>query len=250
MLKIFLYGIVLAALAWRVLALEYPHPAIDDPQIVNRWLAVMGLWFVACGAWAFHRHPNRSTALLLIYGVCTGIHWGGAVGFDEQPHYTSLGLYLVISSITAQCLFLNLAILGSTAHRLGLTSYLVVYAPVLGGLILITLQAAFPADQQILSYLFVGLSVASVFSVIGAGFWISGWLRAPKGSRIRFRRGLVVAALLGWIPSILVMFDMTRWELAGLLNLTLAFEAAALAWFFTHVVDEAARPNHRSGEAA
>ncbi len=42
-------------------------------------------------------------------------------------------------------------------------------------------------------------------------------------------------ALLGWIPSIVVMTGLVAWSgLEGLLNLTLAFEPAALAWFFVH----------------
>ena len=239
-----LSGIVLLALGWRVVALGYPHPAMDDPEIVSWWLAGMGLWFVACVAWAYVRRPNRSTALLLIYGVCTGIHWGGAIGFGEDSQYVFLALYFVISSIGAQCLFLNLAILGSTERRLRLVSHLLIYAPVIGGLILLALQVAFPADQQILSYLLVVLSVVSVYSLIGAGLWIFGWLGATKGSPIRFRRGLVVTALLSWIPSILVMFDIVEWAgLEGLLNLTLVFEPVALAWFFTQLPAQESAPS-------
>ncbi|MCZ6854424.1 MAG: hypothetical protein O7G86_10950 [Gammaproteobacteria bacterium] len=227
----------LAALSWRVIALRYPHQAIDDPEIVSWWLAGMGVWFVACAGWAYLRRPNRSTALLLAYGACTGIHWGGPIGLGAEPQYVSLALYLVISSIGAQCLFLNLAILGSTERRLGLIPHGLIYAPVIGGLILLALQTAFPTDQQILSHMTTVLSVVSVFSLIGAGFWVSGWVRAEKGSPMRFRRRLVVIALLGWIPSILVMFDIVPWAgLEGLLNLTLAFEPLALAWFFTREV--------------
>lgn len=106
------------------------------------------------------------------------------------------------------------------------------------------LQVAFPADQQILSYLLVVLSVVSVYSLIGAGLWIFGWLGATKGSPIRFRRGLVVTALLSWIPSILVMFDIVEWAgLEGLLNLTLVFEPIALAWFFTQLPAQESVPS-------
>ena len=234
MSRTLLYVTVPAALAWRVAAILTPHPAIDDPEIVSRWLAGMGLWFVACVVWAHLRRPNRTTALLLIYGVCTAIHWGGAIGFGQEPRYISLALYLLISSVGAQCVFLHLAILGSTEYRLGITAHLFIYAPVMAGLIFFALQLLFPADQRILSYLMATLSIASVFSLVGAGLWIFGWLQAEKGSTTRFCRALVVAALLGWIPSIFVMFDVVAWgELAGLLNLTLAFEPLALAWYFT-----------------
>ena len=113
---------------------------------------------------------------------------------------------------------------------------IVCYAPLIGGLLLLALQSVIPEQRPIASYAPTLLSVGTLFGLIGAGFWVYGWARSARGSPIRFGRGLVAASLLGWIPPALVMTGLFTWSgLEGLLNLTLSFEAAALAWFFAKV---------------
>ena len=98
---------------------------------------------------------------------------------------------------------------------------------------LLVFQVLVPAQPAMQSYGPALFTLATVFGLIGAGFWVYGWARSASGSANRFRRGIVAAALLGWIPPALVMTGWFAWSgLEGLLNLTLSFEAAALAWFF------------------
>jgi len=236
--KIVLYALVVATLLWRIAAVWYPHPGLSDPEIVSWCLAVMGLWFLLCTLWAYVHRPTRATALLLIYGVFSGLHWGGPISFGQESEQILTAFYLVVSSIGAQCVFLNLAVLGSTERRPGYVSGMLIYAPLVGGLVLMAIQLALPAQQQILSYILALVSVATVFGLIGAGLWVYGWARSARDSVIRFRRGVVAAALLGWIPPAFAMTEWVAWSgFEGLLNLTLSLEPAALAWFFTRDTD-------------
>lgn len=234
MLKLILHVFVLAAFLWRIAAFWYPHPAVSDPAMVSRWLAGMGLWFLLCTLWAYVYRPNRSTGLLLIYGVLSAIHWGGPISIGQEHEHILAVFYLVISSIGAQCVFLNLAVLGSTARRPGHLCSTLIYAPLIAGIFLLAFHGALPEQRQVFSYITTLVSVATVFGVIGAGFWVYGWIRSEKKSDTRFRKGIVAGSLVGWIPPALAMSGVAAWSgLEGLLNLTLSLEPAALAWFFT-----------------
>ena len=45
---------------WRAAALVYPHPEAPD-SLLRSALTVLGLWFLACGLWAFHRRYTTAT---------------------------------------------------------------------------------------------------------------------------------------------------------------------------------------------
>ena len=80
-------------------------------------------------------------------------------------------LYLVVSN-GAQCVFLHIAILGSTQRRLGRMPRLVCYSPFIGGFVLLVFQVLVPAQPAMQSYGPALFTLATVFGLIGAGFWV------------------------------------------------------------------------------
>ncbi len=162
MIKLSAYAAVALVIAWRISAFLHPHPMISDPVIVSRVLAAMGLWFLACTLWAYVHRPNRSTTLLLAYGLCTAIHWGGPVKFDYLSDTIVIAFYLVFSSVVAQCIFLHLAVVGSTGRRLVKLTHFVVYVPSVAALLLLVFQIARPESKLMLSYFMALSTVAGV----------------------------------------------------------------------------------------
>lgn len=135
---------------------------------------------------------------MLLYGVVLAVvSWRLAALWHPHPAISDPEIGV---SNGAQCVFLNLAILGSTERRLGRGVRLLCYSPLIGGLGLLVFQIVAPAQRPMSLYGPPLFTLAAAFGLIGAGFWVYGWARSASGSEIRFRRGMVAAALLGFPP--------------------------------------------------
>ena len=65
-------------------------------------MALVGLLFVGCGLWAYHRKPGHPTLLFGLFCLATGIHWGGtfAVGSPEMQLFQIViyfGIWIVLT---------------------------------------------------------------------------------------------------------------------------------------------------------
>lgn len=233
-LRRLLWAGVLLAVAWRVLAFVYPHPAATDPPLVQRATALMGLWFLACGLVAFRRAPGRASWLFAWYGVAACLHWGGPLGLgSEAARNLLLAFYIVASSALAQSLFLHVALAfeppREAAESRGFLT--LIYAPVLVGVLLLVALLVQPSNSSILETLPILILTATLCSVAGAGVWIARFLKAKREERRARRLGLVVAAIVvGWLPYLLVSSGLSPWPgYEGLFNLPMALEPTAVA---------------------
>jgi hypothetical protein len=222
-------------LAWRVLAVWFPHPADSDPELI-RWLAaLMGLWFLAWGLWAFREARDFPSLLFAGYGLAAGIHWGGPLGVGPAPvEYLLLALYVVLSTVLNQSLFLHLALAFPPAYTGSRrrATLVAVYLPVLLAVFLLAVLAVRPSNLQVVRAFYLFFPVGVLYSLVGGGFWIHRLVTSEPAVRRSRRLPMVVAALaLGWLPHAVVSTGVgLAPQLAGLFDLPFALIPPALAW--------------------
>jgi hypothetical protein len=235
-------------LVWRALGVWFPHSASSDPELVRGLAALMGLWFMAWGLWAFRAAGDVPSLLFAGYGITSGMHWGGPVGLGSpSAQNLLLALYVVVSSVLTQSLFLHLALAfppayGRSGRRAGL---LAVYFPVLAATLLLAVLAVRPSSQGLLRYFYVFLPIAVLYSLVGGGVWIHRLVTADPTSRRSRRLPLVVGAMvLAWLPHAVASASVDAGSLlAGLLNLPFALVPPALAWALARPRPAAASPD-------
>lgn len=224
-----------AVIVWRLLAVPFPHAADTDPELV-RWLAAaLGLWFLAWGLWAFREARDFPSLLFACYGLSAGLHWGGPLGAGPVPvQNLLLALYLVVSTVLNQSLFLHLALAFPPAYprsrrRAVLTA---VYLPVGAAVLLLAVLAVRPRDLSLLRAFYVFFPVGVLYSLVGGGFWIHRLVTSHPDVRRARRLPLVVAALVvGWLPHAVVSTGaIVGPEAAGYFDLPFALIPPALAW--------------------
>ena len=223
----------IAVLAWRVAALFFPHKAAVDPEVVRIASALLGLWFLACGLWAFRRSRGQASLLFAWYGVTAGIHWGGPVGFGSpEMQNLLLAAYVVVSMAASESLFLHLAFafptaFAATRRRLFIV---LVYLPVLVGVLLFCLLLFAPSSFP-LSVIAVFSLIGTVFSLVALGVWIARLITAGSAERRDRRLTLVVTGMIvGWLPYTIVSFGLSPWPgYEGLFNLAMGLIPAVLA---------------------
>lgn len=229
-----LWMAALFAVGWRVLALRFPYQAATDPPLVQYGMAFMGLWFLACGLWAFRRAPSRASLLFAFYGATACLHWGGPLGFGSPAAQNLLlAFYIVASSALTQSLFLHVALAferpWKQASRRGWLA--LIYSPVMVGSILFLVLLTRPLDRALLESFTILILTATLCSVAGAAVWIARLRNADPVERRERRLGLVVSAIvLGWLPYILASSGLNPWPgWDGLFNLPMALEPTAVA---------------------
>ncbi len=232
--RAFLWLGALLVVAWRLVALWHPHPAQTDPAAIRHAMALMGLWFLVCGVLTALRVPGRLAMLFGWYGVAMGMHWGGPVGFGpERVQSVQLALYLVITSILAQALFLHVAVAfdrprSPARRRLTLT---LVYLPSVVGGVLFLVQLTISGNRSLFEAFPILALAATLSSLVGAGVWIARWKRASRVER--HARGLTrvaAAIVVGWLPYTLVSLGLDPWpDYSGLFNLPMVLEPTAVA---------------------
>lgn len=198
----------MAVAAWRIAAVAFPHRAVTDPQSVSNALAVMGLWFLACGVWAARRSAGRAVTLFAAYAMAAGVHWGGPVGLGPPAAQNLLlATYIVVSAALAQCLFLHLALafpepLSASRSRGWLVA---VYAPALAGGALLLALLARPAQRALLTPVGALIPLGVLYSLVAGVVWIRRWALADPERRRAHRLGLIVAVMIGaWLPHAVV----------------------------------------------
>jgi hypothetical protein len=229
-----LWAGALSVLAYRALALVYPHAALTDPEPVRLALTPLGLWFLGCGLWAFHRAPGSSTLLFAGYGLTGGIHWGGPFGLGPDPvQNLLLAVYVVLSTTLHTSFFLHLAVAFPPPLAAARRTWLrfLVYLPVAAGLLLFVALLFRPSSSTLLGAFGLLFPIGTLYALAALAIWIAGLVRADPATRRARRLALVVATLvLGWLPQALVAAGLTFWPGDdGLASLALAPIPAALA---------------------
>lgn len=131
-------------LLWRVAAYYAPSSFVAIPDGLHLPLALLGVLFLVSGVWAWWARPNRWTAVFLLYGLCLGIHWGGAIGVGDAS--LEMGLFWVYLAVTAlgDAALLNLALIYPHGGLLAPKWKVALYAPAAIALLLAPIAALTP----------------------------------------------------------------------------------------------------------
>lgn len=228
-----LFGAALV-LAWRVTAFLFPHTADTDPLAIRHAHALMGLWFLACGLFVGMRLTGPLSVLFAAYCLASGVHWGGPIGMGSASAQNLwLAAYIVVSTSLAQGLFLDLALRypppAEIATKLGWR--LVVYLPVLAGLVLLLLLAIDPSHSVTLQAIGLLFPIGVLVSLFGGIVWIRRWFVAAKSEREQHCLSLVVVVMVAaWLPHALATtFGPLMPPYDGLFDLSLSAIPTVLA---------------------
>lgn len=228
-MRTWVWPTVWAVLLWRWAAWSFPHEAVTDPAPVSRSLAFLGLWFVMCAIWVARRGEGHVTRLFAGYALASGAHWGGPIGVGSaSAHNLQLALYVIVSTVLAQSLFLHLA-WAFRGNRVGRLGTALIYLPCALGLLLFVLLLMQPTRQMWLQALFLLLPLGALYSLIAGGLWIRNWVVAEPGERRV--AGFVAVILIGsWLPHAVVSTFGPVGAYDGLFNLPMAAIPAVLGW--------------------
>ena len=132
-------------MVWRVLAFSGIFARPDGAQPTGAELALaaglgaMGLAFLVLGLLALARSGSRSSRIFALYGVFAGLHWGGTLVLPPGEAQVAVTLlYVVLSSLLAECLFLHFALTFPDPWRIASrrSAIVTLYFPVPAGALL------------------------------------------------------------------------------------------------------------------
>jgi hypothetical protein len=197
-------GSVLAGLvvAWRVLAYRHPSSLIAQEPGFELAVAGLGLAFAATGLAVAWLRPGRMGSLFLVWCLCSGIHWGGAIGSPTQSVELALLAVYVGLSVAGEAALLHLALAYAPEWRVPGWLLAIPYVPAALALLIAPAAGAIPKDTL---GTVVGLAVlAGTLAGIAAGVvFIARWIRADRQTRHDGRLGILVACfLVAGLPSL------------------------------------------------
>lgn len=224
-------------LLWRVVAALSPHPDFDESLALRTTMALMGLLYVACGVWTFREARSDIAFVFALYGLATGLHWGGPLGVG-QPRWDVplLVFYLTFSSLAAQALELHLATAFPPsfwiARKRAILSLF--YLPALLGAPVSVLLAAFgpesPAGSELTGAFGLLLAVGGLAGIAGFLVWILRGFTTPADERYRWRLWWVLGAVLvAFVPGLAYVAGLELGPADGWINLGFAPLPLALA---------------------
>ena len=177
-------GLVCAlALFFRGAAWLVPSRFIVMPDSAALPLNALGLFFLACGVWAWRSHPSSLTRVFLAYAVGGAVHWGGSIGATSQDVEISLLMFYLAATALSDAALLDLAL--RFPHRRGRAAgpTAPIYLLAIVGLIAVPV-APFLPRPIVETGLGVVIVLTSILS-IGAGLvFIARWFRATPTARL------------------------------------------------------------------
>lgn len=182
-------------LLWRAAAYWWPSSFIDIPDGLHLPLALLGLVFLVAGLWAWLARPDRWTSIFLLYGLCGGVHWGGAVGAADPTLAMSLFFaYLAITALGDAAL-LHLSLIYSRQGSLAQAWQVALYAPAAVALLFGLLAGLLP--QTILQpAVGVLLLLANLFSLLAGIVFLGRFFTADHEARSAARLPLIVSGMV------------------------------------------------------
>jgi hypothetical protein len=186
---------VSGVLLWRVVAYYAPSSLVAIPDGLHLPLALLGVFFLASGVWAWWARPNRWTAVFLIYGVCLGIHWGGAVGVGDAS--LEMGVFWVYLAFTAlgDAALLNLALIYPHGKHLAPKWKVALYAPAATALLLAPIAVLTP-PKTLEPGAGLVLLVANLLSLTGGIVFLVRLFTVDGATRRAARLPLIVTGLV------------------------------------------------------
>lgn len=192
----------LSVLAWRLLAHLQPSSLIDQAPGFALPLTGVGLFFVMAGLAVFWIRPGSGASLFLVYALCSGVHWGGAVGAVSSGAERSLLLLYIGLSVAGEAALMHLAIVYRRSGGLARWAAALIYLPAIGGLSLAPIAGRLP-DESLSAVAGILLLLGTLFGVVAGVTFIVHWFRAGRQHRREQRLGIVVLCLLlAGVPSL------------------------------------------------
>jgi hypothetical protein len=178
--------------------------------------------------------PNRWTAVFLLYGLCLGVHWGGAVGAPGASLEISLfWVYLAMTALGDAAL-LHLALIYPYGKSLALKWRAPLYAPATCALLLAPIAALAPRAASRESLVGLVLLVANLLSLTAGVLFLARWFTVDAATRRAARLSLIGTGMLS--GSVLALLGAggilpgapEAWNLAlGAVPITLAVALAS-----------------------
>lgn len=209
-------------IGWRALAgaghFGIGAPGGHSPEYVglSTALGTMGLLFIGCGLAAWFRLRTPAAALLALYCLFYGMHWGGLVpAYNPWLNNTFSLLHLVLSGVLSQAFLLHFALVYPSRYAIVAWRPFpyILYAPVAGAIVLmfvaILLQRNAVLFAQINGWLLVaetvftnGYFLLAVIAIWGSWFRTERVLRYQTGVNV-LAIGLLVA-VMPYVASVIV----------------------------------------------
>ncbi|HEX9729636.1 MAG TPA: hypothetical protein VGA37_14125 [Gemmatimonadales bacterium] len=191
---IWIGGAIGGVLLWRIAAYASPSSFIAIPEGLHLPHALLGILFLAAGAWAWWRRPNQWTQLFLITGIAFGIHWGGAVGITNPAIEMSVfWVYLALSALGDSAL-LHLALIYPHGRPLSRSWRNVLYLPALAAVMLAPV-AIFVPQNALRVAIGTMLLIAPLLSLAAGVVFTVRLFIADAATRRAARLPLIVAGL-------------------------------------------------------
>jgi hypothetical protein len=215
-------------LFWRAAAYWRPSSFIDIPDRWHLPLTLLGLVFLGAGLWAWFARPHRWTNLFLIYGLCGGVHWGGAVGAADPTLAMSLFFAYLAATALGDAALLHLALIYSREGSLAQAGRVALYAPAAVALLFGLVAGLLP--QTILQPAAgVLLLLANLFSLVAGMVFLARFFAADHAVRAAARLPLIASGMVaGSVTALLGAGGVLpghpeAWNLAlGLIPISLA----------------------------
>jgi hypothetical protein len=182
-------------LLWRVAAYYAPSSFVAIPDGLRIPLALLGVLFLVSGVWAWWARPNRWTAVFLLYGLCQGIHWGGAVGVEDAS--VEMGLFWVYLAFTAlgDAALLNLAMIYPHGRHLAPKWKVALYALAAMALLLAPIAALTP-PETLASAVGLVLLIANLLSLTAGVVFLVRLFTVDRVTRRAARLPLIVTGMV------------------------------------------------------
>jgi len=182
-------------LVWRAAAHRWPSSLVSIPDGLQLPFALLGAVFLVSGMWAWWARPGRWTAIFLLYGLCGGVHWGGAIGGPEAVLAISLFFVYLASTALGDAALLHLALTYPHGGPLARRWRVVLYAPAAVGLSLAAI-AVFAPRTMLEPAAGALLLIANLFSLVAGVSFVVRLFSVDRALRRAARLPLIVTGMV------------------------------------------------------
>jgi hypothetical protein len=193
------YWLIAASVAivalWRAAALARPSSLVAIPENLRIPMALLGLLFLVCGAWAWWKRPGRWTLIFLVYCIGAGVHWGGTIDPGHRGVELSLLLVYLAFSAMAEAGLLHLALVFPSGRSLGTGVRIAIYSVAVLALIAAPFAAVL-SSHALDMIAGIVLLLANLFSLAAGLLFVVSLVRLEADVSRATRLPLVVAGLL------------------------------------------------------
>lgn len=188
-------GAAAGVLLWRVAAFLWPSSLVITASQFPLPFALLGVLFVVCGLWPWWIRPNRWTAIFLVYGLGSGVHWGGTIGLPPAGlEVTLFFLYLGATAI-ADAALLHLALIFPSGRLLGRGMRVALYSAA-GLALLLAPIAGLLSEAIVVPLAGLVLLIANMLSLLGGLVFVARLFTSDRTVRRAARLPLIVSGMV------------------------------------------------------